>query len=57
MFLLGQAGMRKGSEGVNLELAIGKSQVLVSALVQSPHNLEQLMYLLCFGASCLLGIT
>lgn len=56
MFLLEQAGLRKESEGVNLELAIRKAQVLAPALVQSPHNLEQLVYLFCFGASCLLGI-
>lgn len=48
--------MKKECEGVNLELAITKSQVLAFALVQSPHNLEQLLYSLCFGASCLLGI-
>lgn len=57
VFLLGQAGMRKESEGVNLELTVGKSQVLGLAPVQSPHNLERLMYLLRFGASCLLAIT
>lgn len=35
--------MRKGSEGVNLELATRKSHNLASALVQSPHNPEQLL--------------
>lgn len=57
VFFLGQTGMRKESAGVNLELAVRESQVSASALMQSPHNLRQLMYLLCFGALCLLEIT
>lgn len=46
MFLLGQAGVRKESEGVNPELGVGKFRVLASVLVQCPHDLERLMLIL-----------
>lgn len=46
VFSLGQAEGRKESEGGNLALTLRKSQVLTSVLVQSPHNLEQLLLLL-----------